>query len=259
VREAFRIGTARLETVQLVVAEAASFGGQAGSLLHDNHDAKPPVSARSSSRDRGQTQMKLLVDPRDLSCRTVMIAVRHRQLALAEEFMYLDRAADRARLGALTGTPVVPALVVDGEVALGPVAIIEALDQHGQEPRLMPEPTSERCAVLSWHWLAERELLAPVERILGRDPNHRDNAVDRRRIGSFVALLDRQLADRPYLGGERPLLADVTASSVLMAAADADLIWDFRRRPRVADWYRSLANRLAWAGAYREAQDASDR
>lgn len=64
------------------------------------------------------------------------------------------------------------------------------------------------------------------------------------RCAEHFRLLDRELATRPWLGGERLTLADIPAATCLYRYHELEI--ERPDVPHVADWYRRLAERPAY-------------
>lgn len=64
------------------------------------------------------------------------------------------------------------------------------------------------------------------------------------RCAEYMRLLDRALADRPYLGGEGPTLADIPAGTALYRYFGLEI--ERPSIPNVEAWYRRLQQRPAY-------------
>lgn len=110
----------------------------------------------------------------------------------------------------------VPALEVEGMVLTQSLAIIDWLDARYPEPRLIPAEPAARAAALARalvvgadiHPLNNLRVLRHLKHELGADDAARDAWV-RRWIGEGFAALEAMTGAGPFLGGDRPDIADV--------------------------------------------------
>jgi glutathione S-transferase len=116
----------------------------------------------------------------------------------------------------------VPALVLDdGTVLTESVAICRYIDALHPEPPLFGQGPLAVAQVEMWNRRVEFHLLGPVSYVF-RHLHPAMQAMEvpqvpawgeanKPRIGAFLALLDGELKDRPYVAGERFTIADITA------------------------------------------------
>jgi glutathione S-transferase len=121
----------------------------------------------------------------------------------------------------------VPVLVLDDGTALSEsVAICRYFEELHPEPPLMGIDTKDRAIVEMWQRHIEWHLLLPVAQcmrhlhprlaVLEKPQVAEWGDANRGRALEAFAILDKELADRPYMAGERYTIADITA----LCAAD---------------------------------------
>jgi len=110
----------------------------------------------------------------------------------------------------------VPALEVDGKVLIQSLAIIDWLDAHHPEPRLIPADPDARAAALARalvigadiHPLNNLRVMRYLAHELHVDEFHR-NAWTRHWIEHGFAALEALAGEGPFLGGDAPDISDV--------------------------------------------------
>jgi glutathione S-transferase len=115
----------------------------------------------------------------------------------------------------------VPALVLDdGTVLTESIAICRYFELMQPDPPLFGREPKEAALIEMWQRRMELHLLMPVSNVFRHGhpamkemevPQVPDwAAANRPRVQDFLALLDRELADRPYAAGDRYSVADIT-------------------------------------------------
>jgi glutathione S-transferase len=115
-----------------------------------------------------------------------------------------------------------PALELDdGTVITESIAICRYFEALAPEPPLFGVDGRDAAIVEMWNRRAELHLMAPVSAVFRH--GHPAMAAmevpqvaawaeaNKPRVGEFLGLLDRELANRPYLAGSRYTVADITA------------------------------------------------
>lgn len=141
--------------------------------------------------------------------------------------MALDGDQRKPEFLALNPNGKIPLLVVDG------VPIFESLAQllylgeaFGVDKGLFPKPGLERAEAFKWMCWSSVSLYEALVRIIKngervpeeeRNPKARAAAI--KEVGEYLAILDRHLADRPYVLGESFSLVDCTVASLVPFAA----------------------------------------
>jgi len=115
-----------------------------------------------------------------------------------------------------------PALELDdGTVLTESIAICRYIEALHPQPPLFGSDPRERAIVEMWERRVEFHLLTPVSNVFRHShPAMREMEVpqvpafgeaNRPKVLAFLAFLDRELADRRYVAGERYSVADITA------------------------------------------------
>jgi glutathione S-transferase len=156
----------------------------------------------------------------------------------------LDRSDRPQLLGGLNPALRVPTLVLDDG---RPLAESNAIIWYfGEGTRLVPDDAYERAQVLQWLFFEqyEHEPAIAVVRFLvvysGRADELADFIAERRRMGyRALEAMERHLADRTYLVGERYTLADVALYAYTHVAEEGG--FDLEPYPAVRAWVERVA------------------
>jgi len=116
----------------------------------------------------------------------------------------------------------VPSLVLDdGTVISESMAICRYFEDLKPEPNLFGKPGIEAALVEMWNRRAEFHLLGPVQQVFRHlHPAMKTMEVpqvaewgeaNKPHVARFLTLLDAELGKRPFLGGARYTVADITA------------------------------------------------
>ena len=147
----------------------------------------------------------------------------------------------------------VPVLILDDGTAIAEtVAICRYFEEIQPEPALMGRSAREKALIEMWNRRVELGLfqsVAHVFRHLNPKMAHLEQPqvaawgqANRPKVLENLAILDRQLADRPFVAGPGFSIADITAfvAVAFMKPARLDLPGEFRN---VARWFREMADR----------------
>jgi glutathione S-transferase len=147
----------------------------------------------------------------------------------------------------------VPVLILDDGTAIAEtVAICRYFEEIQPEPALMGRSAREKALIEMWNRRVELGLfqsVAHVFRHLNPKMAHLEQPqvaawgqANRPKVLENLAILDRQLADRPFVAGPGFSIADITAfvAVAFMKPARLDLPGEFRN---VARWFRQMAER----------------
>jgi glutathione S-transferase len=147
----------------------------------------------------------------------------------------------------------VPVLILDDGTAIAEtVAICRYFEEIQPEPALMGRSAREKALIEMWNRRLELGLfqsVAHVFRHLNPKMAHLEQPqvaawgqANRLKVLENLAILDRQLADRPFVAGPGFSIADITAfvAVAFMKPARLDLPGEFRN---VARWFREMAER----------------
>ncbi len=194
--------------------------------------------------------------PWSTNCERVALALAHKGITEIESVM-IDYS-DRSPVEEVSGQPLVPVIVDDGEVVADSVAIIRHLDERYGEPLLFrpEEPARARCDVFV-EWFNEVYKHAPNAIEAELESGSPDLAVIERlegRIDSHLGLLERMLTRSEYLLGEFSAADIVAYPHVKYAAGRPDgddelfhVILDERQsvegRPNLAAWIKRVGAR----------------
>ena len=202
--------------------------------------------------------MKLYVFPVAPNPTRVRLCIAEKRAAgaridLPEVFVNLAKGEQRAPEH-LARSPLgkLPVLEVDdGSFLTESGAIIEYLEEVYPQPSLLGASPFERARNRELECLAEMGVLGPVARLvhatkspLGLPPAPEVAAAERTRLPGVLGVLDARLADgRPFLGGDRPMLADCTLQAALHFARFGEI--DLGLPGRLADLDRNYRDREA--------------
>jgi len=146
----------------------------------------------------------------------------------------------------------------DGAYLTEAIAICHYLEALHPEPPLFGSDALEQARVLMWNNVVENEGIAAVAEVLRNwSPGFRGRALPgpvdleqipdlaergRKRCGMFFDRIEQQLSHHNFLASNRFSVADIT----LLVTADFAgwvEIDPAKDRPRLSDWYRSVAAR----------------
>jgi glutathione S-transferase len=140
----------------------------------------------------------------------------------------------------------------DGRVLRESIAICRYLEELQPEPNLMGGDPWERAVIEQWNRHAELELLMPITVVfrnthkfwIGRIKQAPEiGPVFKELIASRYDWLDRELAQRPYLAGDRFTVADITALCSIDFARVVDIRIDPKAHPHLAAWHERVSAR----------------
>ncbi len=189
--------------------------------------------------------------PWSTNVQRVMMALDHKGLEFDEVVISYE---DRSPVVVVSGQPLVPVLVHDGEVMIDSMSIVARLEELFAEPALFPADPARRAQLevfVDWFervWKAEPNAIEA-----GEDVNASAATMDAR-----LDLFDRMLHGQDFLFGGYSA-ADVCAYPFLKYAArrnpDDDegfhVILDeyqsIEGRPRLAAWMERIGSQAPWA------------
>ncbi|HWF78266.1 MAG TPA: glutathione S-transferase family protein [Caulobacteraceae bacterium] len=162
-----------------------------------------------------------------------------------------NNAADAERLAALNPNARVPVLDDDGLVVWESMAINLYLGDRYGGP-LWPAEPRQRALLYQWSvWTQTSiDVMARHRARFSQDPGTKARGQAERLAA--LAILDRALADRPYLLGEAFTLADVSVAACLAepwenGRIDGDLDPAEHGLRALADWLSRCTSRPSWA------------
>ena len=186
-----------------------------------------PACGRTSGKDRGPvrstgTEMKLYDGGRAPNPRRTRIFLAEKGIALPMEQVDLGAMAQMsAAYAAINPLKRVPALVLDdGTVIAESIAICRYFEALKPDPPLFGRGALELARVEMWNRRLELHLLFPVSHVFRNShPAMKEMEVpqvpawaeaNKPRIQEFIALLDDELKDRPFVAGDAFSVADIT-------------------------------------------------
>jgi glutathione S-transferase len=204
--------------------------------------------------------LKLYEHPFALFCQKVLIALYEREIAFEPVIEQADFS--RAELAELWPPASIPVLVDSDDDRVVPETsiIIEYLDRfESGQPRLIPTDPDLALEARHWDRFCDGHVAGPVQTIVfealkpseRRDPEGEAGA--RGELDTAYAVLDDQLADRPWLAGDEFSIADCAAAPALFYAF-VPHPWDEGRHPNLTRYYRELARRPSYARVIEEAR-----
>ncbi|MEO8605507.1 MAG: glutathione S-transferase [bacterium] len=154
--------------------------------------------------------------------RRVRIFLAEKGVSVPVEQVDIASAANRApEFRAKNPTGGVPVLELDdGTFLAESVAICRYFEERHPEPALMGTDAQDRAVVEMWQRRMELELFGPITQVFrnshpffaGRIPQVPEwGEVNRKHAEASMKWLDRELADREFVAGERYSIADITA------------------------------------------------
>lgn len=179
------------------------------------------------------------------------------EVAVPYDYKRVDTRSGQTRSPeylALYGGGKVPVLR-DGEVVLGESIAINFYLAEKYKPELMPSDLAPRALVYQWSLWGitnlQNELLTVMFDAM-KPPEQRNAAASEAAKARAIALLEfleRSLAARSYLVGERFSVADVNLGSVVNLARRSGLLASL---PATAAWMERLAARPAYERAAKD-------
>ena len=176
------------------------------------------------------------------------LALEHRHIPAGGDFGGLDTP----EFGAMNPMRRVPVIDDNGTIVWESHAILRYLAARHGQGRFWPDDPGERSQADRWmDWsqtALQPDFLLGVFWAFYRTPEpQRDWPAIRRKIArcaEHFQVLDRMLADRPYLGGNVLTLADIPAGTALYRYFELDI--ERPPVPHVEAWYRRLQERAAY-------------
>ena len=147
----------------------------------------------------------------------------------------------------------IPVLEEDGERLTQTAPILMRL--AARYGRFDGRDERERFEILRWLFWDNHKLTGFMasyrfQRTFTPNPDPRVLAYMRGRLDDFLGIAGRTFAERPFVAGDRPTIADLSMSGYLVFPADEtgyDLATDF---PAVHAWLQRLAALPGWRGPY---------
>ncbi len=191
--------------------------------------------------------MLLYHDLRALNPRRVRIFLAEKGVAYDTIEVDIAKAANQSpefrKKNPLALLPVLE--LADGKVLRESIAISRYVEELYPEPNLFGADAWERATIEQWNRHAELELLWPTQQVfrnthefwkgrIKQVPEFAD--VMREHLAARYAWFDKELAQRPYLAGDRFTVADITAAGSVDFARVAKIRIYPDAQPHLAAW-----------------------
>jgi glutathione S-transferase len=162
-----------------------------------------------------------------------------------------NRGEEFRKKNALGGVPVLE--LDDGTCIAESVAICRYFEETTPQPPLMGVDARDRALVEMWQRRMEFEIFIPMTQVFrntheffkGRIPQVQEwGDVNRAHAEKQLEWLDRVLADREFIAGERYTIADITA----LCGIDFGKVSKIRMKPEqknLVRWYEAVAGRAS--------------
>ncbi len=198
--------------------------------------------------------MLLYHDPRAPNPRRVRIFLAEKNVAYdtIEVLIATDQhlTVDYRRKHPLSLLPVLE--LEDGRILRESMAICRYIEELHPEPNLFGADPWERAQVEEWSRHAELEVLFPIQQIFrntnafwhGRIKQAPEFApIMTELVAARLEWLDKELAQRPYMAGERFTVADITAMCAIDFGKVAKIRLSPELHPHLIAWHERCASR----------------
>lgn len=198
--------------------------------------------------------MLLYQDPRAPNPRRVRIFLAEKHVAYDTiEVLIAAKANETPEFRKKNPISQLPVLELpDGRVLRESMAICRYLEEMQPTPNLMGNDPWERAQIEMWNRHAEFEILIPMRDVfrnehsfwVGRIPQAPEFAnIMRTVVLERLDWFDKELANRPYLAGDRFTVADITALCGIDFGKVSKIRIDAARTPHLAAWYARVNER----------------
>jgi len=198
--------------------------------------------------------MLLYQDPRAPNPRRVRVFLAEKGVAYDTiEVLIADAAHQTAAFRQKNPIAQLPVLELDdGRVLRESMAICRYLEELHPEPNLFGADAWERAQIEIGNSQAGPELMLPLAIVFrnthksyeGRIKQSAEfGALMRELVGERFAWLERELAARPYMAGERFTVADITALCAIDWGKPSGVRLDPELHPNLTAWYQRVAAR----------------
>ena len=142
--------------------------------------------------------------------------------------------------------------LADGRILRESVAICRYLEELHPEPNLFGADAWERATIEQWNRHAELELLVPIAQVFRNTHKFWEGRIKqcaefgeimRDLAGQRFAFFDGELAQRPYIAGERFTVADITALCAIDFGKVSQIRIDPAKHPHLAAWHERVSAR----------------
>lgn len=142
--------------------------------------------------------------------------------------------------------------LADGRVLRESMAICRYIEELHPEPNLFGADAWERAVIEQWNRHAELELLFPISQVfrntnkfwVGRIKQCAEfGEIMREQVASRFDWFDSELANRPFIAGERFTVADITALCAIDFGKVSNIRIDAAKHPKLAAWHQRVTDR----------------
>jgi len=198
--------------------------------------------------------MLLYQDPRAPNPRRVRVFLAEKGVAYDTiEVLIADAAHQTPEFRKKNPLALLPVLeLANGQVLRESMAICRYIEETHPEPNLMGADAWERAQIEQWNRHAELELLWPISQVfrnshkfwVGKIKQAPEFAtIMREHLAERFAWLDRELAHRPYLAGDRFTVADITAMCAIDFGRVSEIRISAETHPHLAAWHKRVSER----------------
>lgn len=198
--------------------------------------------------------MLLYHDPRAPNPRRVRVFLAEKAVAYDTiEVLISASAHQTAEFRKKNPIALLPVLeLADGKVLRESMAICRYIEELHPEPNLFGADAWERAQIEMWNRHAELELLFPISQVFRNTHNFwigrikqapEFGAIMREVVAERLDWVNGELANRPYLAGDRFTVADITAMCALDFAKVSDIRIQAATHPHLAAWHQRVAAR----------------
>jgi glutathione S-transferase len=140
----------------------------------------------------------------------------------------------------------------DGRILRESMAICRYLEELHPEPNLFGRDPWERAQIEMWNRHAELELLIPISQVFRNTNKFWEGKIKqapefgeimRELVAGRFEWLDHELAQRPYLAGDRFTVADITALCAIDFGKVSSIRIDPATHPSLAAWHKRVSER----------------
>jgi len=198
--------------------------------------------------------MLLYHDPRAPNPRRVRIFLAEKNVAYDTIEVLISASAHQTpefrRKNPLALLPVLE--FPDGRILRESMAICRYIEEMYPEPNLFGADAWERAQIEMWNRHAELELLWPISQVfrntnkfwIGKIKQAPDfGEIMRELVAGRFDWLEGELAQRPYLAGQRFTVADITALCAIDFGKVAGIRIDPATHPHLAAWHARVSER----------------
>jgi glutathione S-transferase len=198
--------------------------------------------------------MLLYQDPRAPNPRRVRIFLAEKHVAYDTiEISILDKANETPEFKKKNPISLLPVLELpDGRVLRESIAICRFLEELHPEPNLFGTDPWERAQIEQWNRHAELELFWTIRDVFrnthsfwtGRIKQSAEyGEIMREHAYERMEWFDKELADRPYIAGNRYTVADVTALCAIDFGRVSNIRIDPAKHANLAAWHKRVSER----------------